>query len=132
MSIEIICALIAFSGAVISAATSWAVARMTAKKEIEQIKASWAREDLLAYQEQFSRMVKTVNDYITRIEDGRWADEESATNEILACMALSKGNVAVSLSRLNAAIKNESVQQARAALQEVIAQYQEQTNGVTE
>ena len=65
MPTEVICALIAFSGAILSAFISFLVSRSTANKEIEKMRLSWDREDTTLADEAFSQMIHAVREYIS-------------------------------------------------------------------
>ena len=64
MKTEILCALIAAAGAILSALIAWFVSRSTANKEIEQLKLTWEREDIVSSDDEFAKMASVVANYI--------------------------------------------------------------------
>lgn len=64
MPTEIICAIIAVAGTVVSSLIAWFVSRSTANKEIEKMQLSWAREDIVSSDDEFASMSAAVARYI--------------------------------------------------------------------
>lgn len=60
MSTEIYCTLITTAGAVFSVLLSWFTSRSTANKEIEKLKMSWEREDIVSSDDEFAEMASAV------------------------------------------------------------------------
>lgn len=65
MSEKILNALIALVGILTSALVSWFVSRNTANKEIEKMKLSWDREDIVSSEDDFAEMSAAVSSYIS-------------------------------------------------------------------
>ena len=64
MSSEMICALIAVAGTVLSALISYGVSRYTASKELEKMKLTWEREDIVSSEDEFAAMAKAVGAFV--------------------------------------------------------------------
>lgn len=64
MSSEMICAFIAVAGTVFSALISYGVSRSTANKELEKMKLTWEREDIVSSEDEFAEMAKAVGAYV--------------------------------------------------------------------
>lgn len=60
MDVRIICSLISFAGIAISGLVSWFVSRSSAAKEIEKMRLSWEREDVVSSDEEFGEMCAAV------------------------------------------------------------------------
>lgn len=65
MKIEIICALMTFGGIVVSALFSYVISRFTANKEIERMKLTWEREDVISSDDEFAAMAGSVAKFVS-------------------------------------------------------------------
>lgn len=78
ISSAVVSALIAFLGTVFSAREARKSARETAQeianKEIEKMKLSWQREDLVSSDEEFAEMASVVAKFCA-FANGAWSDE---------------------------------------------------------
>lgn len=83
-----------FLSAIISAVTSFFVAKVTARHEAERLRESWAREDNIADQLAFSDMVAAVSRFIAHDSQSLFEDavekvaayQASATSEMAAAV----------------------------------------------
>ena len=64
MTVEVICALITVGGVIFSALISYAISRTTANKELEKIKLTWEREDVISSDDEFAEMAGAVAKFI--------------------------------------------------------------------
>lgn len=64
MSSEMICALIAAIGVVLSSLFSYAISRYTANKELEKLEMTWEREDIVSSEDEFADMSKAIGAYV--------------------------------------------------------------------
>lgn len=60
----IICTIITAIGTIISGLIAWFVSRSSTKAEIEKIKESWKREDIVSSEKEFAEMAETVGRYL--------------------------------------------------------------------
>lgn len=102
MSTEVICALIAAGGALLSAVVAWFVSRAAANKEIERLKLTWAREDVITSDEDFAAMCAAVSRYV-QTERLRYKDAASAL--VSSVRSKEDGVLADSLDCLYASLK---------------------------
>lgn len=65
MKTEIICTLITFAGIAFSAIVSYVISRSTANKEIEKMKLTWEREDVVSSDDEFAEMAGTVAKFVS-------------------------------------------------------------------
>ena len=76
---DILCAFISFIGAIISSVLAYFISRFSAQNEIEKMRISWEREDMISSDEEFTEMVVTVTRYINSKEK---TDETAALEKI--------------------------------------------------
>lgn len=82
MMTEVICALIAFLGTILSATISFFVSRTTASKEIEKMRLSWDREDATSTDEAFFKMIQAVRSYTSSENEYLKYDAMNAVNAL--------------------------------------------------
>lgn len=102
MDTETFCALISFSGVIISSVLSYRIAKFSAQKEIDKIRMSWEREDSISSDEEFEEMVVAVTRYICSHEK---ADETAALEKINSLRAKEIGELFFQLNLLQRFIK---------------------------
>lgn len=122
MKPEIICALIALSGTLISALISWFVSRSTANKEVEKLKLTWEREDVVSSDDEFAKMASSVASYI-QCNNSHYHRE--AMSSTAAIRSKETGELGVLLDNLYNAIEQNSVFETSRALTEVIKKKRE-------
>jgi len=61
---EVLCTLITVAGTVLSALIAWFVSRSTASKELEKLKLTWEREDIVSSDDEFAAMASAVANYV--------------------------------------------------------------------
>lgn len=122
MKTEIICALIALVGTLISAVIAWFVSRSTANKEIEQLKLTWEREDVVSSDDEFAKMASNVASYI-QCDSGHYQRE--AMSSAAAIRAKESGELGMLLDQLYSAIEKDSVSETNQALTRVIEKKRE-------
>ena len=76
---DILCAFISVIGAIISSVLAYFISRFSAQNEIEKMRISWEREDMISSDEEFTEMVVTVTRYINSKEK---TDETAALEKI--------------------------------------------------
>lgn len=101
MNTEIVCALIASVGAILSALISKKIARSEAEKEIQKMKLEWKRQDIVSSDEDFSEMAVAVSRFI-QIQDG--TTHRKAIDSVMKIRAKESGSIAESFDALYSAI----------------------------
>lgn len=117
MPTEVISALIAAGGAVLSAFVAWFVSRAAANKEIDKLKLTWAREDVITSDEDFSTMCAAVSRYI---HSQRYRDKSAAAALVAAVRSKESGVLAEKLDKLNRALLDNNSLSIDSCLTEVI------------
>lgn len=117
MKAEIICALITVGGALLSALIAFFVSRSTANKEIEKMKLTWEREDVISSDDEFADMASAVATYV---QNG-WSDtQRTAMSKIAAIRSKEIGSLASKLDQLYTAVSRDNAKSADSLLTEVI------------
>lgn len=117
MLTEVICALIAAGGALLSAVVAWFVSRAAANKEIEKLKLTWAREDVITSDEDFAAMCAAVSRYVQTI---RPRDKDTAAALVSSVRSKEAGVLADSLDSLYASLRGTGVLNVDECLTKVI------------
>ena len=98
---EFICSIVSFVGVVASALIAKNVSKNTAEKEIEKMKLTWEREDIVSSEDDFSKMTSAV----ARFAGGpRSSSQREALGEIAAVRAKERGDLATELDLLYQAV----------------------------
>lgn len=101
MNTEIVCALIAVTGTLVSAVISFWVSKFSAEKEIQKMKLEWKRQDIVSSDEDFSDMAVAVSRFIQMQTSKTHTDAVAAVTKI---RAKESGTIADSLDSLYSAI----------------------------
>lgn len=117
ISTELACTLITTGGIIFSALISKAVAKSTAAKEIEKMKLTWEREDLIESDDEFGEMVKLVILYLSDIGYGPY----EALAAIGALRVKESTEIAALLDVLYQSVKKRDSAATDKLLDEVIA-----------
>lgn len=118
ISSEFVCALISFAGVIISALISKNVAKTAANKEIEKMKLSWEREDMVTSEEEFSEMTAAVARYASSF---RTFDFRDAMGKLAAVRAKESGALAEALDVLYQIVSRGHRAEIETQLSKVIA-----------
>lgn len=119
---EIICSLIALGGTVLSALISYFVSRSTANKELEKLRLTWAREDLVSSDEEFAEMASAIAKFIQRRNGG---DQRNAIAHIAAIRSKEAGEIAILLDRLYQAVRDWRPDEVDALLTQIVEKKRE-------
>lgn len=114
---EVICALVATSGVVISAFISWLVSRASANKEIEKLMLTWEREDIVSSDDEFADMSSSVAKYIVNLYSSERAD---AMGKVAAIRSKESGSISEKLDNLYSALKRCDVSEIDQSLNDII------------
>lgn len=117
MTTEVICALITVGGTLLSALISYAISRSTANKEIERMKLTWNREDVVSSDDEFAEMSASVAQFV---QADRPSNQRTAMSRIAAIRSKESGNLADVLDCLYSAVKSGNVDDSDLLLSEVI------------
>lgn len=101
MNTEIICALIAVTGTVVSALISFFVSKSSAEKEIQKMKLEWKRQDIVSSDDDFSDMAIAVSAFI---QTQTLRTHTQAVAAIMKIRAKESGDIAKSLDALYEAV----------------------------
>lgn len=101
MNTEIICALIAVTGTLVSAVISFWVSKFSAEKEIQKMKLEWKRQDIVSSDEDFLDMAVAVSRFIQMQTSKTHTEAIAAVTKI---RAKESGTIADSLDSLYSAI----------------------------
>lgn len=104
MNTEIICAMIAVAGTVVSALLAWFVSRLTANKEIERLKLSWEREDVVTSDDEFAEMTASVAQYVSSLFEGYDLSAQIPASKVAAIRSRESGALADRLDTLYQAL----------------------------
>lgn len=102
----IICTIITAIGTIISGLIAWFVSRSSTKAEIEKIKESWKREDIVSSEKEFAEMAETVGRYLQNSSNKILADASGMVN---AVRAKENGELAESLDELHQSLISETI-----------------------
>jgi len=83
MTTEVICAIIAAGGAIVSAVIARSVSHSTAKKELERLKLTWDREDVVSSDDDFAEMAFAV----ARYTQSRRETYDSSARDVISMVA---------------------------------------------
>lgn len=97
MKTEIICAIVAAGGTLLSALIAFFVSRTTANKELEKMKLTWAREDLVSSDDEFAEMAEAVSKYV---QNNYGKVQSDAMSKIAAVRSKEINSIAVILDDL--------------------------------
>ena len=117
LPVEVICTLITLCGTILAAAISWFVSRYSINKEIEKLKLTWEREDVVSSDDEFAAMAAKVAEYIS---SRRSFTQKEALSKVAAVRSKEHGALANSLDNLYFAIKEDRGDKADHCLTEVI------------
>jgi len=113
VSSAVISAAITFIGTVISASIARKSAKETAheiaNKEIEKMKLSWQREDMVSSDEEFAEMASVVAKFCT-FKTGAWTDE--AIEKVGAIRSKECGTLGQIMDDLYDSVKNDKFHEA--------------------
>lgn len=101
MNTEIVCALIAVSGTLASAAISFLVSKSSAEKEIQKMKLEWKRQDIVSSDDDFSDMAVAISRFIQMQTSKTHTDAVAA---VIKIRAKESGDIAKSLDALYEAV----------------------------
>lgn len=121
VSSAIVSASITFIGTIISANIARKSARETAQeianKEIEKMKLSWQREDMVSSDEEFAEMAAVVSKFVA-YATGSWADE--ALEKIASIRSKECGMLGQIMDELYASVRDNQFQKADSLLTKAI------------
>lgn len=121
VSSAVVSALIALLGTVISASIARKSAKETAQeianKEIEKMKLSWQREDMVSSDEEFAEMASVVAKFCT-FANGGWSDE--AIEKVGAIRSKESGTLGQILDGLYDSVKYDRYAEADMMLTDAI------------
>lgn len=100
-----------------SAVISWFISRTTANKEIEKLRLTWEREDIVSSDEDFAEMSAAVAEFVS---NGYHRARESAMAKAAAIRSKESGEMADALDRLYRALANHNIYETDEALSRVI------------
>ena len=122
MSSEMICALIAAIGVVLSSLFSYAISRYTANKELEKLEMTWEREDIVSSEDEFAAMAKAVGAFV---QSGRNSDQRSAMELVAAARSKESSVLGSLLDELYMHIQSGNISNTDVWLTKVINQKRE-------
>lgn len=117
MPSEVVCAIIAACGTVVSALIAWFVSRSAASKEIEKMRLTWDREDLVSSDDEYAEMASLVSTYIHYRNGG---SQVKALAKVGALRSKENGPIAEDLDGLYEAIETGTVLRVDEFLTKVI------------
>lgn len=104
LPIEVICTLITLCGTIISAVISWFVSRYSTNKEIEKLKLTWEREDVVSSDDEFAAMISDIAELI--FYDCPEQKRETLS-KVAAARSKESGTLATSLDDIYYAIRED-------------------------
>ena len=117
MTTEVLSGLFSLTGIVLSSAISFLVARLGASKEIEQLKLTWKREDIVSSESDFSEMVSSVAVYAKTLGI---TDMNTATKWVAKIRAQESGMLGDLLDSLYDQLRDPVVSDLEETLSEII------------
>lgn len=117
MTTEVLSGLFSLAGIVLSSIISFLVARLGASKEIEQLKLTWMREDVVSSESDFSEMVSSVAVYAKTLSID---DMNTATKWVAKIRAQENGALGDLLDSLYDQLRNPVVSDLENTLSEII------------
>lgn len=122
MTIEVICSLITVGGVVFSALISYAISRSTANKELEKMKLSWEREDVVSSEDEFAGMASAVAKFV---DYNNPRNRANAMEQVAAIRSKEVGTLGRLLDELYLAVQSGNHSEADIRLSQVIDQKRE-------
>ena len=119
---EVICTTITVCGVIISALISSAISRSTANKEIEKMRLSWEREDVISSDDEFANMAGAVAKFINHSSP---ANQRNAIEQVASVRSKETGALGRLLDELYMDINSDNVNNADIHLSQVIDQKRE-------
>ena len=117
MSTNVICSIVTAIGVVLSALISWAVAKSAANKEIDKMKLTWEREDVVSSDDEFAEMASAVSIFVA---SDTGANYRTAMQKIAAVRSKEHGPVATYLDALYVAVREKDWENIDDLLTQVI------------
>ena len=117
LSEDMITIIISVFGVIVSGIVSIAVSKHTANKELEKLRMSWDREDIVSSDEEFSAMAASVAEYVGYCSD---TNRNKALAQVASVRAKEKGVLGNALDSLYSYIYKSEYQMANTQLTEVI------------
>lgn len=117
MTTEVLSGLFSLAGIVLSSIISFLVARLGASKEIEQLKLTWKREDIVSSESDFSKMVSSVAVYAKTLSI---TDMNAATKWVAKIRAQESGALGDLLDSLYDQLRDPVVSELEGTLSEII------------
>ena len=113
LSPEIIDALVNVGGLILPALISFGISKYTINKEIEKLKLTWNREDVISSDEEFAEMASAVSQFVYyNCETNR----ENAIIKIAAARSKETGELGVFLDDLYKNVQSDNRSEADALL----------------
>jgi len=98
---EVLCSIISLTGVIASALIAKNVSKNTTTKEIEKMRLTWDREDLVSSEEDFSKMASAVAKFMGGLLR---TYQREALGEIASVRAKESGDLALALDQLYQAV----------------------------
>ena len=105
MTTEIICAIIAVIGTLVSAYISYFVSQATANKELEKLRLTWEREDVVSSDDEFALMTAAVGEFLSYYG---WREQKMAMGKVAAIRSKEAGELGEALDELYETISSRS------------------------
>ena len=103
LSTEVICALAALAGVILSALISWLVACRTSKTEFEKMRMTWEREDAVSSDDEFAEMADLVSQFVS---SHHMTHRHKALGKVSAVRSKESGAVGAALDKLYNALED--------------------------
>lgn len=113
MTTEVLCTLVTAGGTLLSACIAFFVSRSTANKEIEKMKLTWEREDIISSDDEFAEMASAVAKFVLY---NSGAHHNEALARVASVRAKEMGNLANILDTLYQHIRRDKQTEANDAL----------------
>ena len=114
---DIIPGIISFAGVFISSLVAWFVSRSTANKELEKLRLTWKREDIVSSDDEFAELASAVARFLRSDTPHNFTD---ASAKSAALRAKESGSLGACLDRLYISISDRNKQEIERALTAVI------------
>ena len=118
--------LISLAGVVISSLIAWFVSRSTASKEIEKLRLTWEREDVVSSDDEFAEMAAAVARFLRSDSPHNLA---AASSRVAAIRSKESGRLGECLDSLYASLTNCERQAIEQALTAVIEEKRKTKRG---
>ena len=122
MTVEVICALITVGGVAFSALISYAISRSTANKELEKMKLTWEREDVVSSEDEFAGMASAVAKFV---DYNNSRSRAHAMEQVAAIRSKEVGVLGHLLDELYFSVQSGNTSEADIRLSQVIDQKRE-------